>query len=376
MLSFEQHCFAATSPGLEGVLEEEARALGKVKRVVGGVELTGPPGVHEEACLRLRTANRVLLRLAELPRSPWTAVATALAQLDLAALAPEGAPLSLEFTLRQASAPSAPALCRWLHRVWRRPVHAVGGEGGAAQGTRLLLRVAEGPATLSADASGELLYRRGWRQEVGRAPLRETLAAGLLALAGWRPEESLWDPLCGSGTLLVEAALKARRMAPGLGRSFAFESWPGTDLAAWQRRRAKAANESRSSTPAPLMGSDINAGALGTARRNARRAAVLDSLQLARADIATLTPGATQPGLLLANLPYGRRLRGPKGQQALFQAVGETVRTRFSAWRSAFLTAQPERLECAVGVPPSGTYPLNNGGLAVTLLCFSAKGQG
>ena len=370
MLPFGRACFAATTPGLEPALAEEARALGQATPVPGGVELFGAPGVHQEACLRLRTANRVLLRLAELPPGSWGAVANALAKVDLSGVAAKGAPVWLESTVHQRGAPAAPVLRRWLSRVWGRGVHASAGEDRSLDGTRLVLRLVEGSGTLSADASGELLYRRGWRLEVGRAPLRETLAAGLLFLAGWSPEQSLWDPMCGSGTLLVEAALRGRRMAPGLARRFSFEGWPSTDQVAWQQRRSRAAAEALAATPSLIHGSDLNAGALGTARRNARRAGVLDSLALERADLRALTPGHAVPGLLVANLPYGKRLGSRQVRDDLFESMGEALRSRFTGWRAALLTDEPRRLERAVGLPVEASHALSNGGLSVTLLRF------
>ena len=368
----QQVCFAATTRGLEPVLAEEARLLGRSTAVCGGVEVTGPTGVHEEACLRLRTANRVLLRLAQLRPTSWADASSALARVDLSPIAAEGSPVWLESTVRHEGAPASPTLRAFLARAWRRPVHAAAGEDRASAGPRLVLRLVEGSGTLSADASGELLYRRGWRQEVGRAPMRETLAAGVLALSGWRPEEPLWDPMCGSGTLLVEAALRGRTMAPGLGRGFAFEGWPGTDTAAWQARRAQAADEARSVAPAPLHGSDANAGALGTARRNARRAGVLDSLLLERSDIRVLAPGRAKPGLLVANLPYGKRVGSRPGLEVVFEAVGHALRTGFRGWRAALLTDAPARVKRAVGRPLQTEHALSNGGIAVVLLVFGA----
>ena len=365
MLPFEQRCFVATTLGLEEVLAQEAGALGRATAVPGGVELAGPQGLLEEACLRLRTANRVLLRLAQLPQGSWASVAATLARVDLADVAAEGAPVWLESTVRHAGAPAALALRAWLTRTWRRPVHAAAGEERASAGTRLVLRALPTGGTLSADASGELLYRRGWRQEVGRAPMRETLAAGVLRLAAWQPEEVLWDPMCGSGTLVIEAALQARRMAPGLNRAFAFEAWPATDRAAWQARRSRAAAQALPTAPAAIQATDFNAGALGTARRNARRAGVLDSLVLARADFRALRPAGLRPGLLVANLPYGKRVAsGP----ALFDAVGEALRGPFAGWRAALLTDQPAQLQRAIGLPLVRAHALHNGGIPVTLL--------
>ena len=369
--SFEQVCFAAATRGLEPTLAEEARMLGRSTLVPGGVEVTGRIGVHEEACLRLRTANRVLLRLAQFRPSGWAGVAAELARADVDAVAAEGEPVWLESTVRYPGAPAAPTLRTFLAHAWARPVHPAAGEDRASPGTRLVLRVVEGAANLSADASGELLYRRGWRQEVGRAPMRETLAAGVLALSGWRPEEPLWDPMCGSGTLLIEAALSARNMPPGGERSFAFERWPMTDSVAWKARRARALHEGRPTAPAPIRGSDVNAGALGTARRNARRARVLDSLVLVRADVRTLVPDGVPKGLLVANLPYGKRVGSRAGMDTVFAGVAEALRTGFRGWGAALLTDEPARLQRALGRAADSEHALSNGGLSVALLRFS-----
>jgi putative N6-adenine-specific DNA methylase len=369
--SFEQVCYAATARGLEEVLAEEARALGRTTAVAGGVEVSGAAGLHQELCLRLRAANRVLLRLTEIRAGPWPDVAADLARTDLGRVALPGEPVWLESTVRHPGAPPAPVLRALLGRAWKRPVNAAAGEDRASPGTRLVLRVVEEGGTLSADASGELLYRRGWRQEVGRAPIRETLAAGVLALAAWRVEEPLWDPMCGSGTLIIEAALRGRRIAPGVARAFAFEAWPATDRAAWGRRRERAVREALGAAPGPILGSDVNAGALGTVRRNARRAGVADSLVLSRADIGTVTAGAVPPGLLVANLPYGKRVGTRAGLDAVFASVGDALRTRFSGWRAAVLTDEPGRVKRAVGLPVTLEHALNNGGIAVTLVGFA-----
>ncbi|HMK72555.1 MAG TPA: RNA methyltransferase, partial [Myxococcaceae bacterium] len=198
----EEVCFAGTTPGLEPVLAGETRALGRVTEVAGGVEVSGPAGLHQDMCLRLRTAGRVLVRLARLGSTRWRELSEELAAVDLSPVAAPRAPVWLESTVRLPGVPAGPVLRPSLARSWRRPVHAAAGEDRASGGTRLVLRIVEGSATLAADASGELLHRRGWRQEVGRAPMRETLAAGVLSLAGWRDDEPLWDPMCGSGTLL------------------------------------------------------------------------------------------------------------------------------------------------------------------------------
>src|SRR5262249_165364 len=161
----------------------------------------------------------------------------------------------------------------------------------------------EGRVSLSADVGGELLHRRGWRQEISRAPMRETLAAGVLALAGYAPDRPLRDPVCGSGTLVIEAALGARSIAPGLGRGVAAEPWRDGEGMGWGGQRDQLRAAVRARAPASIVGSDNNAGALGTARRNARRAGVLEDVRLERVDVAAAVAGASVPGLVVGNLP-------------------------------------------------------------------------
>jgi putative N6-adenine-specific DNA methylase len=175
------------------------------------------------------------------------------------------------------------------------------------------------------------LYQRGYREEIGRAPMRETLAAGVLRLAGYRGDEPLWDPMCGSGTLLIEAALIAYGIAPG-------------DLRAGATRTPEAL----------LKGSDLNAGALGVTRRNARRAGV--TLDLERADAAKIRPVGS-PGLLIANLPYGKRVE--KGD---LTAVLSNFSTHFKGWRFALL--MQGRLS---GLTAHTEHSLSNGGLRCRL---------
>jgi len=239
------------------------------------------------------------------------------------------------------------------------------GERGSHRRANLWLRTASAVLLVEGrrrvDTSGELLYFRGYRQEIGRAPLRETLAAGMLLLSKWDPAvEALWDPMCGSGTVLIEAALIAEGRAPGAQRHFAFEQSSGFDAAAW-------AKEPRThGTPLRplLLGTDLNAGALGTARRNARRAGVLERLTLERLDATRLTPRAG-PGLVAANLPYGKRV-GERGKLAeLYAAFGASLRSAAKGWRFAFLLREHAD---ALGLKIEERHPLDNGGLSCTLV--------
>jgi putative N6-adenine-specific DNA methylase len=225
---------------------------------------------------------------------------------------------------------------------------------------RILLRN-PGASKGGLDTTGELLHFRGYRQEVGRAPLRETLAAGVLALGGFTPGEPVWDVMCGSGTLVIEAAEWAAGLAPGRNRGFAFQGFPGHDLRAFA-----ALPRSGPGSSAPVLGSDLNAGALGIARRNARRAGVFERLVLERLDATALAPRpGLPPGLVVANLPYGKRV-GAKGElRQLFEAVGASVRRACAGWRFAFLLETGEE---ALGLEVAARHEVANGGLRCHLV--------
>lgn len=320
--------FVATTPGLEAPLAAELSALGFPGTAVpGGVTLEAPAGSYRTLNLWSRLASRVLLRVAEVP---------SVEALRRVALAPWGREFEVEA--------SGEASGKWAS--------ALRSTKGAPL---LLLRGERGRCTVSVDTSGELLYFRGYRQEVGRAPLRETLASGVLRLAGWRPGEPLWDLMCGSGTLLIEAAEQAAGLAPGRNRAFAFAAFPSHDEAAW-----RALPRQTAAVPTALVGSDLNAGALGTARRNARRAGVLEALTLERLDATALAPRAGAPGLVVANLPYGKRVGERDALAGLYRALGASLKRACKGFRFAFLL---EEGAAHLGLPLDARHAVSNGGL-------------
>jgi putative N6-adenine-specific DNA methylase len=211
------------------------------------------------------------------------------------------------------------------------------------------------------DTTGEPLSRRGWRQEGSRAPLSETLAAGLLELAGHRPAEPFWDPLCGSGTIVIEAALASRRMAPGLGRAFAFEQFPSFDASAYAAEKAAAERDALKRAPSPVLASDLNAGALGTARRNARRAGVLEDLTLFRHDATQPWKELPEGTLAIANLPYGKRVGAELDLAAFYGKVAKAVGAS-GVNRAAFLAADPEAAQW-LGLEHAEVHSVDNGGI-------------
>jgi putative N6-adenine-specific DNA methylase len=350
--------FAIAAPGLEKVVCEEVAALSGVagvNQVPGGVEFSGPLEVGMRANLRLRVATRILLRLGTVEARKFPELRRRLARLPWEDLVPRDRPLRVE---------AAASRCRLYHtgalgeNLELGVADALGGLPKTEdEPTRVLIRGHEDRFTVSLDSSGELLHRRGWRLETGKAPLRETLAAGLLRLAGYDPERPFLDPMCGSGTIVLEACAIALGVAPGLARPFAFERWRSFDPAAWDRLRDEALAEIRDRPPAPLHAWDRDPEAVATTRRNAERAGFLAHLGVEQAVFGEQAPpeGA---GLVLVNPPYGRRLERAGN-------VERVLRARFAGWRTAVLV-------------PGDRGPghrLHNGGLRVRLVVANAAGR-
>ncbi len=319
-----QQLFVGCTPGLEDALGDELGELGYSGSLVsGGCELEGD---YRHVNLWSRVASRVLLRVGEV---------RSVDELRRLPLAPYGKAFEIDAFGDEAA-------------TW----------GGALPSTvgapKLILRGTKRGCQVSIDTSGELLHFRGYRQEVGRAPMRETLAAGVLRLAQWKAGEPLWDVMCGSGTMLIEAAEVAAGLAPGRNRAFAFEQFPSHDDAAW-----KAMPRSRDAVKGELFGSDLNAGALGTARRNAKRAGVFEALTLERLD-ATKLQRRGEGGLVIANLPYGKRVGERDELGSLYRALGKSLTAACSGWYFAFLLQEGAE---HLGLRIEARHRVSNGGL-------------
>lgn len=363
----EETVFVSCAPGLEEVLEAEARALGfPAEKLAGGVLLRGRPGLHRTANLQLRTASRVLLRVATFEAADLRAFEAALGRVDVAPYRVSELPVSIGTAIHGARWRGGGSVEDAFARAWKlysapRPPS----EDRADAEQAFYVRVDKDRCELSVDTSGAPLYRRGYRQEVSRAPIRETLAAGILALADPADSDGVVDPMCGSGTFLIERAWSTLRRAPGIQRTFAFERWPSHDANAWHTALALTRRNELPAPSAPVYGSDNNAGSLGTARRNARRANV--SLTLERLDATKASPpGGLRSGLVVANLPYGKRVGERDELSSLYRSFGENLRRQWRGFRTALLIPDDEKL--ANLLPSERTMPLMNGGLRCRLL--------
>jgi putative N6-adenine-specific DNA methylase len=219
--------------------------------------------------------------------------------------------------------------------------------------------------TLYLDTTGEPLFKRGWRTAAREAPLRENLAGGMLRLAGWTPGTPLYDPMCGSATILVEAAHMALAIAPGLGRHFAFEKFKNFEARSWLELTRQATARRRPKTALTIFGSDHSGEALQAARANLRAAGVEHVVSLERADVLEVGAPASA-GVIVTNPPYGVRLGARQDLAAFYPKLGDVLKKRFSGWRVYILSADM-RLPKLIRLAASRRMPLFNGALECRL---------
>ncbi len=372
--------FAVVAPGLEEAAAREIGALPNVsdlQRETGGVEWSAPVIEGYRANLWLRLATRVLGRVGTVEAREFGRLRRRAATLDWRAFVAPGASIDLRASTSRCRLYHTGAITETAALAIADAVKGarVAGDDETAD-VSILVRGAEDRFTFSVDASGERLHRRGARVEVGAAPLRETLAAGLLALAGWNPSLPLVDPMCGAGTIAIEAALQAVDRAPGIDRAFgdgfAIDGWPlyseGGAATEASALRDEARARIRASAPAPIVGSDHDPSAIESARRNAARAEVDAHITLVSRDVADARPPTATPGLVIVNPPYGRRLANPRAAVATYRELGRVLRAHFRGWRFAIVV--PGSLHDAAGalrLEFEARHKLRNGGLPIEL---------
>jgi putative N6-adenine-specific DNA methylase len=332
------------------------------------------------ANLHLRIASRVLVRLGQVKARDFAPLRRRLAELPWQLFIPRDRPLRVDVSTNRCRLFHTKALAETLELAVRdrlgalpaRPPRSEGEEEAADEISRVLVRGEEDIFTVSVDASGALLHRRGWRLEAGRAPLRETLAAGILALCKYDPQLPFLDPMCGSGTIVLEACALAMRVPPGLHRSFAIQAWPGFDANLWAGLRAEAEAGQCATPPSVLMGADRDPAAVDIARRNAERAGFHQQVRFAVTQFAAAPP-VGPGGLVVINPPYGRRLGQRRDALRLGRDIGRILATGYQGWRVGVLcpdTAFGKAVTAGLRRPPAASHALRNGGLRVELLVF------
>lgn len=356
------NAFASCPPGLEPWVADELRALGFAPTLDEGgcVFACDAEGLYR-ANLELRIATRVVVRVAEFHAGHFIELEKQGMAMDWAAWLPQAVTTRVEATCYRSKLYHEKAVAERVQRALSARIGAVAAAKDVPA-QLVLVRVVANVCTISIDSSGELLHRRGYRQELTKATLRETLAAALVAFSGWNRALPLVDPLCGSGTIAIEAALLARALAPGRRREFACMKWPGFDKAAWRRLLLDIDGRERGEKPA-IYASDRDAGAIEIAKANAARAGVLEDIHFACAPLKA-APLPSGPFHLVTNPPYGERLSGPGDLRNLYATLGNMVRARGPDARLTFISSNPRwtgntGLRCELGPRlANGTIPI------------------
>lgn len=344
------HFFAVCPRTLEPILANELKALGaqQIKENAGGVLFEGPLSLAMAACLRSRYASRILLRIASRQYYdshdiydmahvlPWERFFDSDAKIRVDVTAHRSPLESLDFTTLRIK----DGICdRFREGCGRRPsIEKTNPD------VRIHAFINERYCTFYLNLSGEPLFKRGWRVEKGEAPLKENLAAGLLALSGWNPNEPLQDPFCGSGTIAIEAAQIACGIAPGLNRSFAFEKLHIFDLDEWNEMKEDAKAEVNLHVPVKICASDISSIVVSKAQSNAQRAGLqtlLDDgrLTFSQCDAREVSP-CHENGIIVTNPPYGEQ-SNPKSATvaSMMKNVADNLKRQFSGWTAWMLTS-------------------------------------
>lgn len=382
--------WAVAAPGFEPLVEAELRALGIADAAAapGGVRFAATTAQLASANLQSRIASRIVVRLATFRATAFHELERAARKVEWARMLAPNQHFRLRVTARKSRLYHTDAIAERVTDAILRAVQgaslaAAADDDGEAEtwlpaemdaaaaptdAQLFLVRFEHDRCTISADASGALLHRRGYRQAVARAPLRETLAAAMLAGAAHDSARPLVDPFCGSGTLVIEAAMRARRIAPGLARGFAAEHWPEADGAAWTAARAEAESQVLPRAAAPLFGSDRDEGAITAALANAERAGVSADVEFTQRALSDLVlPEGS--GLLITNPPYGLRVGDKAPLRDLYARFGQVVRERCVGWRIAMLSAD-KALEGHTGLRFQDVLRTSNGGIPVRLVVW------
>jgi putative N6-adenine-specific DNA methylase len=363
----EYDCYAITPPGIEQVTARELAVLGVAAGDVelGGVAFRATKVGLYGANLELRSASRVLVRVASFHAAAFHELERRAGRLPWHRFLAPGAVAEFRVTSRKSKLYHGDAVEERLARIVETGrERARTGENVATQ--LFVVRLYGDECTISIDSSGELLHRRGYRLAGGEAPLREILAAVMLLESGWDGTTALADPFCGSGTIPTEAALIARRRAPGLERAFAFEHWPELDALGWKRLKDAARSRVLERAPAAIVGADRDAGAVAAAAANVERAGVAGDVELRRATMSAFEP-PEPTGHLVTNPPYGVRVGERAKLRGLYVQLGTVIQTRCPRWRVTLLS--PDRsLEHATGLRFESRLVTTNGGIKVRLI--------
>lgn len=370
--------YSITAPGLELVTATEIARFGisRAGSSRGGVAWQGSMTDVYRANLWLRTATRVLVRVANFHADSFAELERRARQVPWGRFVRAKDSVRFRVTCHKSALYHSDAVAeRLMASVAAETGCTVGADAEASEehegtsGEQLfVVRIERDVVWLSADSSGTLLHKRGYRQASAKAPMRETLAAAMLLSTGWRADQPLLDPMCGSGTIPIEAALIARRIAPGIDREFRFERWPGFDADAWRRLRDEAQAGVLMSAPARITAADRDPGAILATSSNAGRAGVSSDLEIVRRPLSASVPTEGEVGWVVTNPPYGVRIG--TDVRNLYATLGALMHQAFRGWHLGILTASPE-LERQLRLPLEQLFETKNGGIPIRFLARS-----
>ncbi len=363
--------FAPCPRGLEAILCDELAELGAKDPAPteGGVRFSGEWDIAYKINLESRIASRILWKIlaagykneddiyqatASLPWESWFSPSLT---IKVALTATKSPLRSLDFaTLRIKD-----AVCdRFRQKAGHRPsVDTVNPD------MRIHAHLSSHDFSLYIDTSGEALFKRGLRHFSVDAPLKENLAAGILRLAGWKPGIPLLDPMCGSGTFLLEAAQMSFGISPGSKRHFAFEKLLNFDEKKWEALCRESREKQKPAEPLPIYGSDILGRAVETARKNLAEAGLENAVELKQANFLEL-PAPREKGIIVTNPPYGVRIGEQAELAALYPLIGDALKKKFAGWNAWLFTADM-RLPKLIRLGVSRRIPLHNGALECRL---------
>jgi putative N6-adenine-specific DNA methylase len=383
-------CFAVVAPGLEAIAAAELRAIGIPAATAepGGVGFHATDAELFAANFHARTVSRIIVRVAEFRATAFVDLEKRARAIAWDTIVAPGSAVRLRVTCKKSKLYHSDAVAQRVFDAIARRVPGVshvgaaksaGGDpddddapdGGDAQ--LFIVRFMRDVCTVSADSSGALLHRRGYRLATAKAPLRETLAAALLAGARWNGTTPLLDPMCGSGTIAIEAAMLARRIAPGSIRTFACERWPAAPTEAFAGVRSSATDGVLAQSPVLIAASDRDAGAITASLANAERAGVRGDIEFSVGALSAITPQPA-PGTIVVNPPYGARVGAGAGGELrnLYAQLGNVLRAKRNGWTLAMISAD-KSLDAQVKLKFSEALKFKNGGIPVRLVVAEVR---
>jgi putative N6-adenine-specific DNA methylase len=369
-----EHYFATCPRGLETVLERELAGIGAQNsaHVDGGVRFAGDLALCYAANLESRVASRILWQVSHTPYRSERDIYETVQSLAWESWFSVDLPIRVDVSAIRAPVKSLEFVTLRIKDAVCDVFRAAGGRrpdvDTRSPDVRIQAFLSATHMTLYLDTSGEPLFKRGYRTSVGEAPLRENLAAGILGIAQWKAGTPLLDPMCGSGTLLCEAAMIALDRAPGLTRNFGFEKLATFDAGAWMRLKDAARTRVRKPEHCAIHGSDRYGEALNLARSNLAALGVEDYVTLKQADVLEM-PAPAPSGVIVTNPPYGVRLQDQQSLAELYPRLGDALKKKYAGWTAYIFTADL-RLPKLIGLSPARRTPLYNGALECRLFEF------